>query len=636
MRIRPLSPFRTFASLPALCLAIGMSVNPVEAQDTSKPVLHGKNWVAVTGKPLGTTAGAMAFQKGGNAVDAAASMLAATATMWDTLGWGGETQALIWHPELEKVIGVNAVGVAPTGATAEFFRDQGMQYPPEFGPLAAVTPGTPGGLMVMVAEYGKLSLAEVLAPAIDMADGYPIEKSQADNMERRREVLEQWPSSTDVFLPHHDPDNPDQRAAPREGEIFRQPDLKATLEKLVEAEREALAAGKNRKEAIYAAYDRFYTGDIAEEIVESTREAGGLFTREDLAEWEVKLEEPVTTNYRGIDVYKLTTWTQGPVLLQALNILEGFDLQAMGYNSTRYIHTLYQAQNLAFADRDFYYGDPYTPPAEPIQGLLSKEYAAERRKLIRDDRNLTDYTPGDPYRFQDGENPFEELRQNWQLDPPEAEAAGEEGFQQAGVMSADEAFRAGTTAIQAADAEGWVVSVTPSGGWVPAFIAGESGIGLSQRMQSFVLDEALNPYNVVAPGKRPRVTLTPSLALKDGKPLLAFSVQGGDTQDQNLLQFLLGMVEWGMNVQQAAEGHGNIMSYQMQSSFGAHQAEPGRLQVPADHVTPYSVEQLEKMGYDVEVVDRVYNPTQAIWFDFENGTMQGGASDYGEDYGIAW
>ncbi|MFO7763129.1 MAG: gamma-glutamyltransferase [Wenzhouxiangellaceae bacterium] len=636
MSFRRLFTLHRIAPLAALGMALAVNPNPAEAQDTGKPVLHGKHWVAVTGKPLGTTAGAMAFQKGGNAVDAAASMLGATATMWDTLGWGGETQALIWHPELEKVIGVNAVGVAPTGATPEFFRDQGMQYPPEFGPLAAVTPGTPGGLMVMVAEYGRLSLAEVLAPAIQMADGYPIEKAQADNMERRRAVLEQWPSSTRVFLPHHDPDNPDQRAAPREGEIFRQPELKATLEKLVEAEREALAAGRSREEAIYAAYDRFYTGDIAEEIVESTRRAGGLFTNEDLAEWEVKLEQPVSTSYRGVDVYKLTTWTQGPVLLQALNILEGFDLQAMGYNSTRYIHTLYQAQNLAFADRDFYYGDPYFPPEEPVAGLLSKDYAAERRKLIREDRNLTDYTPGDPYRFQDGENPFEELRRAWQLNPPEAEAAGEEGFQQAGTMTPDEAFRAGTTAIQAADAEGWVVSVTPSGGWVPAFIAGESGIGLSQRMQSFVLDAALNPYNVVAPGKRPRVTLTPSLAIRDGKPLMAFSVQGGDTQDQNLLQFFLNMVEWDMNVQQAAEGKGNVMSYQMQSSFGAHQAEPGRIQLPEDHVTPYSVEQLEQMGYDVEVVDRVYNPTQAIWFDWENGTMQGGASDYGEDYGIAW
>jgi len=613
-----------------------MNIEPVESQSTAKPVLHGKHWMAITGKPLGATAGAKVFERGGNAVDAAAAMLAATATMWDVLGWGGETQALIYNPNTGKVIGINALGVAPTGATPQFFREQGMLYPPEYGPLAAVTPGTPGGLMTMVAEYGRLSLAEVLAPAIQMAEGYPIEKSQADNMERRRDVLAQWPSSRAVFLPHYDPDNPDQRAAPREGEVFVQTDLANTLKRLVETERQALAAGKTRTEAIYAAYDRFYTGDIAQEIVSATRESGGLFTMEDLAEWEVKIEEPVSTNYRGIDVYKLTTWTQGPVLLQALNILEGFDLQAMGYNSSRYIHTLYQTMNLAFADRDFYYGDPYTPPAEPIDGLLSKEYAAERRKLIPGDRNLTDYLPGNPYPYQGDENPYEELRRAWQIVPPVADAEGEDGFQQAGLMSFEEGFQAGTTAIQAADAEGWIVSVTPSGGWIPAFIAGSSGIGLSQRMQSFVLDEALNPYNVVAPGKRPRVTLTPSMALKNGKPLASFSVQGGDLQDQNMLQFFLNMFEWDMNVQQAADGAGNVISYQMQSSFGAHQSEPGRLQLPRGHTTPYTRETLEAMGYDVEVVDRVYNPTMGIWFDRENGTMQGGASDYGDDYGIAW
>jgi len=629
---------RTRATLlfPLLCAAAMTHIQPVESQSTAKPVLHGKHWVAITGKPLAATAGARTFEKGGNAVDAAAAMLAATATMWDTLGWGGETQALIYNPKTGEVIGINGLGVAPTGATPEFFREQGMLYPPEYGPLAAVTPGTPGALMTMVAEFGTLSLAEVLAPAIEMAEGYPIEKSQADNMERRRDVLEQWPTSRAVFLPHYDPDDPDRRAAPREGEVFVQSDLAGTLNKLVEAEKQALAQGKSRKQAIYAAYARFYTGDIAEEIVSATRAAGGLFTMEDLADWEVKIEEPVSTNYRGIDVYKLTTWTQGPVMLQALNILEGFDLKAMGYNSPRYIHTLYQAMNLAYADRDFYYGDPYTPPEEPVAGLLSKDYAAERRALIPEDRNLTDYLPGDPYPHQGGQNPFDELRKAWQVVPPDAEADGEEGFQQAGLMSFEEGFRAGTTAVQAADAEGWIVSITPSGGWIPAFIAGRSGIGLSQRMQSFVLDAALNPYNVVAPGKRPRVTLTPSMALADGRPLVSFSVQGGDLQDQNSLQFFLNMVEWGMNVQQAAEGVGNVISYQMQSSFGAHQAAPGRLQVPRVHTTPYTREALQAMGYDVEIVERVYNPMMGIWFDAENGTMQGGASNYGDDYGIAW
>jgi gamma-glutamyltranspeptidase / glutathione hydrolase len=619
-------------ALAALTLMIPANAT---AQETARPILLGKHWVAVTGKPQGATAGAMMFQQGGNAIDAAAAMLAATCTMWDVLSWGGETQALIYHPHTKKVLGINALGVAPTGATPEFFREQGMLYPPEFGPLAAVTPGTPGGLMVMVAEYGKLSLAEVLAPAIQLADGYPIEASQSANIERRREILEQWPDSRRVFLPHFDPDDPSKRAAPAPGEIFRQPELKATLEKLVEAEAKALAEGKSRKDAIYAAYERFYRGDIAAEIVRATREHGGLFTAEDLANWEVKIEAPVSTNYRGIDVYKLTTWTQGPVLLQALNILEGFDLRAMGYNSTRYVHTLYQAMNLAYADRDFYFGDPYFPPAEPVEGLLSKDYARQRRELISMDGMIQDVRPGDPYPFQGEKNPFEELRRQWTPIPPDAEALGVEGFQQANIMSPDESFLAGTTSIQAADAEGWVVSVTPSGGWIPAFVAGNTGVGLSQRMQSFVLDERLNPYNVVAPGKRPRVTLTPSLALKDGRPLMAFSVQGGDSQDQNLLQFFLNMIEWDMNVQQAAEGRGNILSYQMQSSFGAHQAEPGRLQV-TPLVSAYAREQLEKMGYQVELVERTYNPTTAIWFDHEHGAMHGAASDYGDDYGIAW
>lgn len=618
-----------------LLLVLPMLPSELLAQRTARPVLLAKDWVAVTGKPQGAMAGAMMFQRGGNAVDAAAAMLAATATMWDVLGWGGETQALIFNPETGKVIGINALGVAPSGATPEFFRSQGMLYPPEFGPLAAVTPGTPGGLMVMVAEYGRLSLAEVLAPAISLAEGYPIEAAQSANIERRREIIEQWPDSSRVFLPHRDPADPSKPAAPRPGEIFRQPELKATLEKLVATEAEALAAGYSRKQAIQAAYERFYRGDIAEEIVRATRAQGGLFTRDDLADWEVKIEQPVSTNYRGIEVYKLTTWTQGPVLLQALNLLEGFDLKAMGYNSTRYVHTLYQAMSLAFSDRDFYYGDPYFPPAEPVIGLLSKDYAAQRRQLIEIDRMIKDLKPGDPYPFQGEDNPFDRLRQRWMPKPPEAEALGVDGFQQARLMSDREAFLAGTTSIQAADRDGWVVSVTPSGGWIPAFIAGATGVGLSQRMQSFVLDEALNPYNVVAPGQRPRVTLTPSLALKNGKPLMAFSVQGGDSQDQNLLQFFLNMVEWGMNVQQAAEGRGNILGYQMQSSFGAHHAEPGRIEL-TPMVAPFTIAELERLGYKVDVVERTYNPTTAIWFDHETGTMQGAASDYGDDYGIAW
>jgi gamma-glutamyltranspeptidase/glutathione hydrolase len=321
-------------------------------------------------------------------------------------------------------------------------------------------------------------------------------------------------------------------------------------------------------------------------------------------------------------------------MLQTLNILENSNLQAMGYNSARYIHTLYQAMNLAYADRDFYYGDPYTPPVEPIAGLLSKRYAKRRHGQIDWEKNNPEIKPGDPYRYQKGKNPYLDLLEKWTPIPPEADAAGEGGFQQALMMSHDEAFLAGTTSIQAADAEGWIVSITPSGGWIPAYIAGNTGIGLSQRMQSFVLDKGLNPYNVVQPGQRPRATLTPGMAFKDGKPYLSFAVQGGDSQDQNLLQFFLNMTEFDMNVQQAVEA-ANITSYQMQSSFGAHKSEPGRL-VVRDDVPAWTRQQLKKMGYQVETSPRTSGPITAIYFDLENGSFWGGASDFGDDYGIAW
>jgi gamma-glutamyltranspeptidase/glutathione hydrolase len=614
------------AALGVVALAVA---SPAQSARTVKPVLHGRHWVAITGKPLAATAGALVFAKGGNAVDAACAMLAAACTMWDTLGWGGETQALVYDPRAKKVIGINALGVAPTGATPAFFRAKGLAYPPEYGPFAAVTPGTPGGLITMLAEYGRLSLKDVLEPAIEMADGYPIEAQLANALERQKGMLSGWPYSKAVFLPHAG----EAREAPVAGEVFRQADLAATLRKLVEAEQQALAAGKSRKEALQAAYDRFYRGDVAEELVRGTREQGGLFTREDLARWQVKLEEPVRTTYRGFDVYKLTVWTQGPAMLQALNVLENADLKAMGYNSPRYVHTIYQAMSQAFADRDFYYGDPAFPPEEPVAGLLSKAYAKQRFATLRADRNDPDVRPGDPYPFQSGQNPFKSLLDAWRTVPGTRTGAPAHDRTGDG-MTYDEAFRAGTTSVVAADAEGWVVSMTPSGAWNPAVIAGRTGIGLSQRMQSFVLDEAESPYNVVAPGKRPRVTLTPTLSMKDGLPHLAFAVQGGDTQDQNLLQFFLNVVEFGMNVQQAAEAP-NVNSHQMRSSFGAHESRPGHLTVAAS--TPEAVRrELEAMGYTLDFEPITSGPINAVFFDRAHGTMWGGSSHHGEDYGIAW
>ena len=639
------------------------TAQPRQAEDprysqTEKPPLHATHWLAVTGKPLSATAGALIFAEGGNAVDAAAAMLAAGCTMWDTLSCGGETQALIYNPHTHKVIGIDALGVAPTGATAEFYHSKGYRFPPEYGPLAAVTPGTVGGLLTMEAEYGKLSLKQVLAPAIQMADGYAIEAQICNTIQFYKDTIAQWKYSRDVMFTHPGTDHP----GPYAGEIFRQPDLAATWRKLVETEQRALRAGKTRKQAIYAAYDRFYKGDIAREIVRGMREEGGLFTMADLANWKVRIEQPLHTDYKGIEVYKLPIWQQGPVMLQALNMLADTNVTAMGYNSATYIHTLYQVMNLAYADRDFYYGDPYFPPVEPVTGLLSKAYARHRFAEIDWTHNDSTVKPGDPYRYQAGTNPFTDLLAKWNPANFTPGATGPRGGEQdvtrpvkrdtnvVGRMSGpmeflpnhasradsafDNAFYDGTTSIVSADSAGWVVSVTPSGGWVPAVIAGHSGIGLSERAQSFVTEASDGPYNVIRPGQRPRVTLTPTLALKDGKPYLAFAVQGGDSQDQNLLQFFLNVVDFGMTPQEASEAP-NFNSYQMRSSFGLHQTEPGRMLV-ATSLPDSTRRQLEAMGYTLRFAERTSGPINAIMFDARHHTMWGASSNHGEDYGIAW
>lgn len=591
------------------------------AQKTQKPVIHGRNWMAITGKPLAATAGASVFQQGGNAVDAACAMMAATCTMWDVLSWGGEAQALIWNPKTKKVIAINALGVAPTGATADFFKSKGYSFPPEYGPLAAVTPGTPGGLCHMLSEYGTMSLRQVLKPAMDLAAGYPIDAETANSIERNKAKIKEWPYSKKVMLPHAG----EKREAPEAGEVFVQQDLYNTLQKMVEAEDAALKKGRSRKEAIQAAYDRFYRGDIAKEFVRGCREQGGLITEEDLARWKVLEEEPLHTNYRGVDVYKLQQWTQGPMMLQALNMLENFDLKAMGYNSADYIHTMCQVLNLCFADRDFYYGDPYFPPAEPVKGLLSKAYAKERVRQMSKDMNDPKAGPGDPYPFQGGVNPYGQLLKDW------------------GTASAEpvtpeyrEKLFLGTTSVEAADKEGWVVSIVPSGGWIPACIAGNTGVGMSQRMQSFVLDPALNPFNVVEPGKRPRVTLTPGLAMKDGKPLISFGVQGGDTQDQNLIQFLVNMIDFGMTVQEACEA-ANVNTNQLYLSLGGQdrKPKPGSILLQ-DETPPWVRKDLLRRGYRMTFEERTSGPINAIYFDWKHGTMWGGSSHHGEDYGIGW
>jgi gamma-glutamyltranspeptidase/glutathione hydrolase len=627
-----------------LFFSLLISYESLLAQKTEKPPLHGKHWMAITGKPLGAESGAQIFQQGGNAVDAACAMLASMCTQWAVLSWGGETQAIIYNPKTKKVISIDALGFAPGAATAAYYRSKGYYFPPEYGPLAAVTPGTPGGLCYMLAEYGTMSLKQVLAPAMQLAAGYPIEAMAANNMQRNLSWIKKWPYSSKVFITHPG----EKREAPEPGEIFVQKDLLSTLTKMVEAEDQALKQKKSRKEAIYAAYDRFYKGDIAREFVRGCQEQGGLISLEDLARWKPMEEEPLHVNYKGIEVYKLQQWSQGPALLQSLNILENIDLRAMGYNSSKYIHTLYQTMNLAFADRDFYYGDPYFSPKEPISGLLNKEYAKQRAAQIQYNYNDISCAPGDPYPFEGKTNPYTALLKSrfgktWPAGNGKALSvprsvfspevvlglpAGRQAFRPSALgineeMLYEDRLWRGTTSIEACDEDGWVISVTPSGGWLPACIAGNTGVGMSQRMQSFVLDSTLNPFNVLEPYKKPRVTLTPTLAMKDGKPFLSFAVQGGDTQDQNLLQFFLNVVEFNMTVQQATEA-ANINTDQLWLSLGGDKKDSS---VRKD---------LQNMGYTMRFADRTSGPVNAIYYDWKHGSFWGGSSNYGEDYGIGW
>ncbi len=615
--------------------------------------------MVVTGRPLAAEAGAQIFQKGGNAIDAACATLAAVCTMHIVLTWGGETQALIYNPHTGKVIAINALGWAPTGATPAFFKGKGYNFPPEYGPLAAVTPGTPGGLCYMLAEYGTMSLKDVLAPAMEMAKGFAIDAQVANMFESSKRRIKEWPYSKALFLPHLG----EKREAPEPGEIFAQKDLLGTLTKMVEAEQDALKHHKTRKEAIYAAMDRFYRGDIAQEFVRGCQEQGGLITMEDMAAWKPVEEEPLHVNYRGYEVYKLQQWTQGPAMLQALNILENFDLKGMGYNSARYINTVYQAMSLSFADRDFYYGDPNMNTGQPMKGLLSKEYAKARAALINPDHNDPATAPGDPYPYEGRTNPFGDLLRQRAAMISSGGAPGRGGSSTSGSMNSgvgplpgdlafdqakpgvkdedlyhDRLWR-GTTSIEAADEDGWVISVTPSGGWPPSVIAGHTGVGMSQRMQSFVLDSIIDPFNVVEPRKRPRVTLTPTLALKDGKPVYCFSVQGGDTQDQNLLQFFLNVAEFGMTVQEATEAP-NINTDQLWLSLGGERLEdrrprPGRILLN-DVTPPYVRRDLLKMGFIPTYGERTSGPLNAIFLDDKHRSFWGGSSNYGLDYGIGW
>src|SRR5579883_1487642 len=600
-------------------LWIGLAVAAC-AQRYERPVRQ--SWRGLRGAVAGGSdpaveAGMRLFHQGGNAVDAGvATMLAAAVFEFSHLGIGGEAPILVRTTD-GKVHAIAGVGTMPKMATAEFFRQRPLVpgeilYPPEPGglkgmvPVAGLMPALVPGMMdaalVALREYGTKSFTQVVEPAIELADGVPLDETRAAAIERCRRFFRLWPSSRHVFMP--------EGRVPGVGEIFHQPDLAHTLRSLTDAEKRALAAGAGRVAAIDAVRDFFYRGEIARRIDAFSRENHGLLRYEDMAAFHLKPEDPVSTTYRDYQVYKPGFWTQGPAMLEALNILEGFDLRSMRWNSAPYIHTLVEALKLAYADRDTYYGDPKFVQV-PAERLLSKEYAAERRRLIGQQAS-TEFRPG-----RIGEHP--------PLHPSESEMTR---------FPVDDGLLArDTTCVDAIDRDGFAFSVTPSGAWLPTVIAGDTGIGLTTRAQSFLLVPG-HP-NELAGGKRPRVTLSPTLVTRQGKIYMALSTPGGDNQDQSLIQVFLDVVEFGMDAETAIEAP-RFQTRHLVSSFDNHAMYPGDLLLD-ERVRPSVVAELAERRHKVESRSRWASGAAPVLIRVTpEGVIEAGADPYGERTAWAW
>jgi gamma-glutamyltranspeptidase/glutathione hydrolase len=533
----------------------------VSGQRFERPVrqlVRGTEGAVAGGSDYAVDAGMRLYFEGGNAVDAGvATTLAAAVAEFSHFGFGGEAPILIRTRD-GKVHSIAGVGTMPKMATAAFFRERRLQpgeitsvpekgglrgMVPVAGLMPALVPGMVDGVLVALREYGTKSFSQVVASAIELADGTAIDEIRTGTIEQSVRYLQRWPTSRRVFLPGD--------RAPAPGEIFRQPDLARTLRSMADAERKALAAGKSRVEAIDAVRDYFYRGEIARKIDAFSRENNGLLRYEDMAAFRSEPEDAVSTSFHGYQIYKPGFWSQGPAMLEALNILDGYNLRGMRLNSSEYVHTLVEALKLAYADRDTYYGDPKFVEI-PGARLLSREYADERRKQISAVASL-DFRPG-----KIGPHP--------PLHPSEGEVAR---------FKIDDALMArDTTCVDTVDKNGVMFSTTPSGSWLPSVIAGDTGIPLTQRAQSFLLVPG-HP-NELAGGKRPRVTLSPTLVTRDGKAFLALSTPGGDNQEQSLIQVLLDVIEFGMNAEQAIEAP-RFQTRHLVSSFDNHAMNPGDL-----------------------------------------------------------
>ncbi|HTS61747.1 MAG TPA: gamma-glutamyltransferase family protein [Candidatus Acidoferrales bacterium] len=572
------------AMLLACCAAVAWGQVQRRQEPAMRLPARGTRGAVAGGTEYATEAGMRLYFQGGNAVDAGvATMLAASVVEFSHFGMGGEAPILIRTKD-GKVHAIAGVGTMPKLATAQFFRDHkvtddeivtppeatGMKnWVPVCGILPVLVPSMVEAGLVSLREYGTKSFSEVIQPAIDLADGFPVDEFRVQSIRTSMKYLEKWPDSRRIFLPNGRP--------PTVGEIFHQADLGRTLRSMADAEHKALAAGASRAKAIDAVRDLFYRGEIAHRIDAFSKAHGGFLRYEDLAAFRLEPEEPVSTTFKGYTFYKPGFWTQGPAMIEALNILDGFDLAGMKMNSAEYIHTMVEALKLAYADRDTYYGDPRFNKI-PAETLLSKAYGDERRKLIGQDASL-EFRPG-----KIGDHPSKH--------PYYSDIAR--------YKIPDALLNKDTTCVDAIDKDGVVFSATPSGAWMPSYIAGDTGIPLTQRAESFLLVPG-HP-NELAGGKRPRVTLSPTIVTKPDHTLFALSTPGGDNQDQSLLQVFLYAAFFGMNAERAVEAP-RFQTEHLVSSFDNHAMSPGKLLLD-ERLDPAVIAELQKRKHDIELRTR--------------------------------
>ena len=574
--------------------------------NTMRPVIRGAAQAAASMKPEATQAAERILRAGGNAFDAAVASQAVLGLVdAASNGVGSDAVILVWDAKAKQVVSINAEGTAPKLATIDWYKKNLNNTLPQSDTLLSGTvPGVVDAWYLLLDKWGTMTFAQVLQPAIEVAEnGFPIGERMATAIATSKK-LKKYPSSVKVYFPGGE--------APKAGEIFRNEDLGRTLRKLVEAEKGS--AGKGRHEALKAARDRFYKGDIARAMATFSEEQGGLFRYEDFASYTAKIETPVSVDYRGYRVYKNPSANQGPTELFALNILEGYDLKAMKHNSADYIHTSIEAVKLALADREKYLGDADFVPI-PYEGLLSKDYARERRALMDPAHASLEMRPGTAEKFSRSTAPLQR--------PIHINLEGEADHE------------GDTSYLAVIDKDRNMVSFEPSlhSGFGTGVVMGDLGFIFNCRgdYYSLVAGEA----NALAPGKRPRSTLQSTLVMKDGKPFMVVGSPGGDDQVFRTMQTLLNIIDFGMNVQEAIEAP-RWATRSFPASPFPHTMYPGEMSVEARVPQPVR-DALVARGHKLRVGGPwTMGSLAAIVVDPKTGVLGAGTDPRVDAYAIAW